>query len=72
MDVADDDGNIRQPSHLWELGVVGIALTMTVCGVMMCFFSFAVPAEKAKPVPQPTEVTVGIGGGSTIRPTPAP
>ena len=66
----DEDGDIKQPYGFWDLGVVGIALVLTMAGIATCFFSFAVPKDKpaAKPA-APTEVTIGIGQGSTIQPT---
>jgi hypothetical protein len=62
----DNDGDIKPPSQFWELGVIAIAAVFTACIIGLWFFSFKVPAEKA-----PTEMTVGLGQGSTIHPAPA-
>ncbi|MEI9990514.1 MAG: hypothetical protein WDM86_10780 [Rhizomicrobium sp.] len=62
----DDDGDIKQPLGIWDMGVVGIAAVLTLAGIATCFFTFTVPSEK--PSAQPTEVTVGLGQGSAIHP----
>ena len=64
----DKDGDIKQPSQIWDMGVVGIAAVLTAAGIGMCFFSFTVP--KDAPAPMPAEVTLGIGQGSAIHPPP--
>lgn len=65
----DEDGDIKQPTQMFDMGVVGIAAVLTLCGVAMCFFSFTVPSDKAPPKQAaPQEVTLGIGQGSTIHP----
>jgi hypothetical protein len=61
MGIIDEDGDIKQPSQFWDLGVVAIAAVFTACIIGMWFFSFAVPAQKAPP-----EMTVGLGQGSAI------
>jgi hypothetical protein len=67
----DEDGDIKPPSQFWDMGVVGIAAVLTMAGIATCFFSFDVHGDKT-PAKQPTEVTVGIGTGSTIHPASAP
>ncbi|HJW41579.1 MAG TPA: hypothetical protein VJ476_10170 [Rhizomicrobium sp.] len=63
----DDDGDIEQPSQIWDMGVVGIAAVLTLAGIATCFFTFTVPADKpAARQAQPTEVTIGLGQSSTI------
>jgi len=59
----DEDGDIKPASQFWELGVIAIAAVFTSCIIGLWFFSFKVPTEKP-----PTEITVGIGQGSTIQP----
>jgi hypothetical protein len=65
----DEDGDIKPPSQFWEMGVVAIAAVFTMSGVALCFFSFSAP-HSAAPLKPAAEVTMGIGGGSTIRPAP--
>jgi len=60
----DEDGDIKPPSQFWDLGVIAIAAIFSSCIIGLWFFSFKVPNEKP-----PTEMTVGIGQGSTIHPT---
>ncbi|MEJ0027733.1 MAG: hypothetical protein WDN01_17040 [Rhizomicrobium sp.] len=65
----DEDGDIKQPSGFWDMGVVGIAAVLTLAGIATCFFTFTVPSEKpAAAQAQPTEVMIGVGQGSTIHP----
>ncbi|MEI9996024.1 MAG: hypothetical protein WDM91_15620 [Rhizomicrobium sp.] len=71
MGVVDDEGNIKQPSPIWDMGVVLIAATLTFCGLAMCFFTFTVSGDKAV-ARQPAEVTIGVGDGSTIHPDAQP
>ena len=42
----DDDGDIKQPSQFWDMGVVGIAAVLTLAGIATCFFTFTVPSDK--------------------------
>lgn len=57
----DEDGDIKQPLPIWDLGVVVIAAVFTACIIGLWFFKFTVPAEKT-----PSELSVGLGAGSTI------
>lgn len=71
----EDENEIKPGPQIFDLGVVGIAAFLTLSGIGLCFFTFKVPMDdKPKPPPaataQPTEVTVGIGSGSTIRQAP--
>ncbi len=69
----DEEDLIKQPTQLFDLGVVGIAAVLTLSGLALCFFTFRVPTDKPAPLqlrPQPTEVTIGIGQGQTIHPRP--
>jgi hypothetical protein len=68
MGIIDEDGDIKQPLPIWDLGVVAIAAVFTAFIVGLWFFKFTVPADK--PVKPPAEVTIGIGQGSTIHPVP--
>ena len=67
MGIIDDEGNIKQPSQFWDLGVIAIAAIFSSCIIGLWFFSFKVPQDKPA-----TEVSVGIGQGSTIHSSPPP
>ena len=67
----DEEDSIKQPTQLFDLGVVGIAAVLTLSGLALCFFTFRVAGDTPVPPkarPEPTEVTIGIGQGRTIHP----
>jgi hypothetical protein len=64
MSLEDDD--IKPPSGFYDMLPIGVAALLTACAIGLCFFTFTVKGEK--PAAQPTEVTIGVGQGSTIQP----
>lgn len=61
----DDDDGIKPPNALFDMLPIAVAALLTACAIGLCFFSFTVPP--AKPDAAPAEVTIGVGGGSTIQ-----
>ncbi|MEI9885487.1 MAG: hypothetical protein WDN08_03145 [Rhizomicrobium sp.] len=66
MTIEDDDDRPRR--DYTELLPIGLALILTAAAIALCFLTFKISPEK--PAAQPSEVTIGIGEGSTIRPPP--
>jgi hypothetical protein len=66
----EDDIDDKPYRDFSDLMPILLAFILTLCGIGMFFFHFAAGAPQ-KPAPEPTEITVGIGQGSTLQ-TPPP